>query len=110
MSKVYAPHQPSKYDRTVSEWLPTINLEPATKFGKLEILLPPNANLMHAGPLVTALSERMKDYSRDDYLIAVGDPTLFAAAAVIAYRQTGRLRMLKWDRMASDYFVVEFPL
>ena len=58
--------------------------------------------------ITTAIKEKMDHFSADDYLIGVGDPTLIAAAACIAVRKTGGLlRMLKWDRMAKDYLMVE---
>jgi hypothetical protein len=85
-----------------------MNLEPAARFGELIIMLPPNANRMHAAPLLAAMRERMADFRDADALVAVGDPTLIAGAAMIAARKTGgAVRMLKWDRMTSDYILVE---
>lgn len=108
MSKVYAPQVPSKYDPAIKLWVPSINLEPAKTFGELVVMLPPNANRLHINPLVVALREQMKDFSADDYVIAVGDPSLIAAAACIAARKTGGLlRILKWDRHSSNYIPVE---
>lgn len=108
MSKVYAPQVPSKYDPATKLWVPSINLEPARTFGDLVVMLPPNANRLHINPLVVALREQMKDFSADDYVIAVGDPSLIAAAACIAAKKTGGLlRVLKWDRQSSTYIAVE---
>lgn len=108
MPKVYAPQVPSKYDAATKLWVPSINLEPAKAFGDLVIMLPPNANRLHINPLVVALREQMKEFSTDDYVIAVGDPSLIAAAACIAAKKTsGLLRILKWDRQSSNYLPVE---
>lgn len=108
MPKVYAPQLPSKYDATARLWVPSINLEPAKQYGELVIMLPPNANRLHINPLITALREQMKDMTAEDYLVAVGDPSLIAAAACIAVKKTnGLLRILKWDRLASSYILVE---
>lgn len=108
MSKVYAPQVPSKYDPATKLWVPSINLEPATEFGELVVMLPPNANRLHINPLIVALREQMKDFTKDDYIIAVGDPSLIAAASCIAVRKTsGLLRILKWDRQTSSYIPVE---
>ncbi len=50
----------------------------------------------------------MAKYTRDDYLVAIGDPSLIAIAAAIAVEKTGGLlRLLKWDRQTNDYLVVE---
>ena len=111
MPKVYAPQVPSKYDIATKLWLPSINLEPAKKFGELVVMLPPNANRLHISPLMTALREQMKEYGPEDYIVAVGDPSLIAAAACIATSKAhGKLRMLKWDRMTSNYIPVEIQL
>lgn len=108
MPKVYAPQVPSRYDAATRLWVPSINLEPAKPFGEVVVMLPPNANRLHINPLVVALREQMKDFSADDYIVAVGDPSLIAAAACIAVKKTGGLlRILKWDRQTSTYIPVE---
>lgn len=108
MPKVYAPQVPSRYDAATRLWVPSINLEPAKSFGEVVVMLPPNANRLHINPLVVALREQMKDFSADDYIVAVGDPSLIAAAACIAAKKTGGLlRILKWDRQTSTYIPVE---
>ena len=62
-------------------------------------------------PLIAALKEQMAELTEHDYIVAVGDPSLIAAAACIASRKTGGLlRMLKWDRMSSTYIPVEIQL
>jgi hypothetical protein len=88
-----------------------MNMEPARKHGELVVLLPPNANRLHIMPLLTALREGMATYTADDWIVAVGDPSLLAAAACIAARKTtGLLRMLKWDKMSSDYIAMEMNI
>jgi hypothetical protein len=108
MPKVYAPQVPSKYDPATKLWVPSINLDPANMYGEVVVMLPPNANRLHINPLMVALREQMKDFTDEDYVIAVGDPSLIAAAACLAVKKTnGLLRILKWDRMSSSYIPVE---
>ena len=108
MSKVYAPQVPSKYDPATKLWLPSINLDPAKTFGEVVVMLPPNANRLHINPLIVALRDQMKEFTEDDYIVAVGDPSLIAAASCIAVRKTGGLlRILKWDRQTRAYIPVE---
>jgi len=108
---VYAPQQPSKFDPSTQLWLPNVNLAPARKFGELEIMLPPQLNSMMAAPLIDVMKEKMRWFCADDYVLAVGDPTLIAAAAGIAALRTGgRFKMLKWDRHTKDYIEVEVKL
>lgn len=108
MPTVFVPQQPSRFDAPSQMWVPSVNLAPAERFGKLKILLPPEANRLHTAPLVAALKERMAEFGPDDYVVAVGDPSLIAAASCIASRATGGLlRLLKWDRISSSYIAVE---
>ncbi len=111
MSKVYVPQQPSRYDTATRLWIPTINLDPAKQYGEVVVMLPPNANRLHTAPLVSALKDQMEEYGAEDYLVAVGDPSILAAAACIAARKTGGvLRVLKWDRLSATYIPVEMKL
>lgn len=108
MPKVYVPQVPSKYDTATKLWVPSVNLDNAKQYGEILVMLPPNANRLHINPLITALREQMKDFSPEDYIVAVGDPSLIAAASCIAVRRTnGLLRILKWDRLSSSYIPVE---
>lgn len=111
MSTVYVPQQPSRWDADLSLWIPTMNLRPAEKYGTVSIMLPPNlANAMLA-PLVEALKEKLATFTRDDCLVAIGDPSLIAAAAGIALKRTGgTLKLLKWDRQAKDYICSEIRI
>ena len=108
MSKVYAPQVPSRFDTGVGMWVPSVNMAPAEKYGELVVMLPPDANRLHTAPLVAAMKDQMRDFTAEDYVVAVGDPSLIAAAAVIATRKSGGLlRILKWDRMRAEYLPVE---
>lgn len=111
MSKVFVPQQPSRFDAATRLWIPTVNLDPAKEYGAVEVMLPPNANRLHTAPLIAALKDKMSEFTEDDYIVAVGDPSLIAAAACIAARKTGgSLKMLKWDRMSRNYISVEIQL
>lgn len=111
MTRVFAPQLPSRFDTSTRLWIPTMNMQPAAKYGELVVLLPPNANRLHTVPLLEALKTGMTDFAKDDWLVAVGDPSLIAAAACIAIRKTGGvLRLLKWDRLTSDYIAAEMTI
>ena len=111
MPNVYVPQTPSRFDVATRVWVPTVSLSAAEKFGPIVQLLPPEAGRLATAPMVAALKERMADFTEDDYLIAVGDPSVLAAAACIAVRKTGgTLRLLKWDRYTSDYLPVELDI
>lgn len=109
MNKVFVPQMPSRFDTSIRAWVPTVNMEPAKAYGELVVMLPPEANRLNIAPLVDMLKDKMQHFSETDYVVAVGDPSLLAAACCIAARRCGGLvRMLKWDRNAVDYIAVEF--
>lgn len=109
--RVFVPHVPSRYDKRLGQWIPTVSIESAQTFGTLKILLPPDAGRMHTVPLSQVLKEQMIDFTEGDIIMCVGDPTLIAVTAVIAARKgNGKLRMLKWDKMANQYFLAEVSL
>lgn len=108
MPRVFVPQIPSRFDSGSNLWIPTINIEPARAFGELVVILPPAANRSGIDACADAIKHAMEDYGREDYIVAVGDPTLYAVAACqAAKRADGVLRMLKWDRMQRGYIIEE---
>jgi hypothetical protein len=111
MGKVFVPQEPSRYDRNTKLWMPTVNISAAEKYGEIVVMLPPSVNRMHTAPLVSVIRDRMRDFTPDDWVVALGDPSMIAVACCIAQRHTGGLlRMLKWDRVSRDYIAVEINL
>lgn len=111
MPKVFIPQVPSRFDSGTNLWIPTVNIKPATRFGDVQIMLPPAAARSGIDACREVIKEAMEDYTAEDYLLALGDPTLYAIAAVYASRKSeGTLRMLKWDRLASNYVLEEVEL
>lgn len=108
MSYVYIPQVPSRFDSRSKLWVPQVDISPAKKFGEPVVLLPPEANRLHTAPLLVALRENLRHITADDYLVALGDPSIIAITACLAVANTGgMLRLLKWDRQAGDYIAVE---
>jgi hypothetical protein len=111
MPKVYVPQQPSKFDSATRLWIPTMNLDSAKRYGDITVLLPPNANRLNTAPLVNVIKVLMGGYTIDDFIVAVGDPSLIGICVAIASRATGgKFNMLKWDRLTSDYIKVEVAI
>lgn len=112
--RVYITQVPSRIHRDdsgKSSWMPTVDISGAKRYGEINVMLPPEANRLAVVPMVQALREQMRNFGREDYLLAMGDPTILAAAACIASLKTGgNLRMLKWDRQSTDYFPVEIKI
>lgn len=110
MPKVFAPHIPSRYDSASRLWVPSVEIRSAEKHGEIVVMLQPNSARAGLAPCVAAMRERMEEesFGPEDFLIGIGDPSLIGAASCLAVRRTsGILRMLKWDRMAKDYYLAE---
>lgn len=111
MAKVFVPQVPSRFDRASRVWVPIVELSSAQQYGDIVEMLPPEANRLHTGPLVAAMKEAMAGITDEDWVVAVGDPSLIAAAAAIAAAKCGgKLRLLKWDRITSTYLAVEMSI
>lgn len=110
MSIVYIPQLPARYDPAAEVWIPTINIEPAKRWGDLRIMFPQSVSRTGTAPLIEAMREIMKDIASEDAVCAVGDPALIAAAACLMTKRTGVLRLLRWDRYAKDYLLVDVKI
>lgn len=111
MPRVFIPQVPSRFDGGTNLWIPTVNVKPAEKFGEIVVMLPPAAARSGIDACASVIKERLRDYTREDYLLALGDPTLYAVAACFAAEKAdGVLRMLKWDRISSGYVLEEVDL
>lgn len=111
MTRVFIPQEPQRRDPVTGQMTSIMNFNKARKFGEPVVCCPSGPVALSTAPAVWALKDKMRDFGDDDYLIAVGDPTLQAMAAVIAAESNrGRIKFLKWDRELGDYFVVEFNL
>jgi hypothetical protein len=99
---------PARWDEATNMWIPTLNLTPAARWGELVVLFQQNVSRAATSAIVQAMREKMDGFTEEDCLVAVGDPALLASASCIAARKCGGLlRILRWDRMARDYNLLE---
>lgn len=105
MSRVFVVQRPSFRDKATNEWKDKYDLSAAAQYGDLAYLLGTRGNIPQSTPAtVRLLQEKLRDFTSEDYLVAIGDPVAIAAAAVIAAGRTGgMLRVLKWDRRIEGY-------
>jgi len=81
------------------------NILSAEKYGDLELLLPEGSQL------VLRLKTKLKDFSDDDYLLLMGDPSAIGiACAVASSNNRGRFKCLKWDKREYKYYPVDVNL
>ena len=88
------------------------NILSAEKYGDLELLLPEGSQLvLSTAPTVRRLKSKLKDFSDEDYLLLMGDPSAIGiACAVASSNNRGRFKCLKWDKREYKYYPVEVNL
>ena len=89
------------------------NIAPALDYGEIQIVLPPSQSqvIFSSGPTVARIKRMMEDFSDDDYLLFIGDPTAIAIlATVAASKNHGRYKCLKWDKQERRYIPIQIDL
>ena len=82
------------------------DLTRARSYGDLVPLLEGRVPLT-LGPIISMLRSKLRDFSDEDHLLAVGAPTAIAWAAVVAAQvNSGRIKILVWDRDSRSYISV----
>lgn len=112
MANVYAPQIPSRFDMLTNQWIPIFRMNTALEYGELIECVPGDADFtMPISRAIALMETSLKDFSERDYLLAIGEPTLIAAAAIICASHTeGRMKMLRWSRTERRYNPVEFTV
>lgn len=84
------------------------NLLPATKYGEIDVLLPPGQIAFSSQPVIFALNHKLQFFQDMDYLLLIGDPVLIGLASSIAAKfNNGKVKYLKWDKQEKTYFPIE---
>jgi hypothetical protein len=90
----------------------THNISSALAYGKIETILPPNAQVAFSvAPTIRRIQRKLEKFSDEDYLLLIGDPSAIGiTCAVAAARNSGRFKMLKWDKHERRYIPIEVDL
>ena len=99
---VYVVQQPS----------PNINILSASDFGYLVICLPNRDQaILSTAPYVQKMKKNLKDFRKEDYLLAVGDPVIIGiSTAAVSEVTNGQFNMLKWDKREYRYYPLEVDM
>lgn len=91
--------------------VPVMDFRPVAVYGDPVICLPPGPMGLSPYPTKERLREVLRDFSDDDYLVPVGDPSaMFLAAMIVGDINRGRCKVLKWDRDTRSYIAVELDI
>ena len=91
---------------------PKINIIGATQFGKLQVLLPENSQIILSPTyVITTLRSKLREYNSKDYLLLTGDPAIIGVAcSIVSDITNGKYNLLKWDKQERRYYPVEIDL
>ena len=107
-SHVYVVQQHFRYDPDRDELVPRYDIYPATKWGKLRILLHGKAGSENPRQVIAKMDLLLSNFCDDDYLLLIGNPALIGwATAIAASHNQGRVKQLVWSGELRDYKVVE---
>lgn len=103
---VFITNEPTRTDEH-GNMQPLFNMTPAAEFGQLEVLLPAGASLISTVPMVRTMRDKLAKFNDEDYLLPVGNPaSIMAAGAIAAEMNSGRVKILQWDRATRRYLVI----
>ena len=94
------------------EGRPKINIMGAQKYGEIKVLLREDSQIIFStGPIIFSLRTKLKNFTRDDYLLLTGDPAIIGVAcSVVSDMTNGKYNLLKWDRQEKMYYPIKINL
>ena len=91
---------------------PKFNIIGAQKFGKIEVLLREDTQIVRSpGPITYQLRRLLKNFSDKDYLLLSGDPKVIGLSIAVACDiNNGKYKTLTWDKQEKMYYSTEFNI
>ena len=104
MSKVFITQIPHRHDAKTHNFVPAVNVSPASEYGELVEMMPPRAAFFATNDLVKNLNAQLKDYNAEegDVLLPLGDPIVCSVACAVLAKN-GPFSVLRWDRNIGRY-------
>jgi len=88
-----------------------LNISPATRFGDKFVYLTKRTDNRSLGQLFGRIKATLTEFTDDDYILCVGNPSAIGAAVGTAARlNDGRCALLVWDNFTRDYEVVDLDM
>ena len=91
---------------------PKFNIIGAQKFGKIEVLLKEDTQIVRSpGPITYQLRRLLKNFTDKDYLLLSGDPKVIGLSIAVACDiNNGKYKTLTWDKQEKMYYSPEFNI
>lgn len=110
MSTVYVVQKQLHFDHQIQEMKPRFDLTPAEEYGNIEYLLSPSAAPFKPDSVIADLVEGLRHFTKDDYLLLVGNPILIGLTAAIASEKSDIIQFLQWSGKDQKYISVKADL
>lgn len=108
MNKVYVTQETMHRDKDSGMMVPRFDVTPAAVYGDIEFLTPTKSVALLPAPTIRALKHKLRNFTDEDYILPTGDPVIIAMVTLVAaMMNTGRVKMLKWDRLAGAYITIQ---
>lgn len=100
-----------KKDLNTGQMVSVMDFRKVLEYGDPVICLPGGRIGLAPGPTIDRLKESLRDFTDDDYIVPVGDPTgMFIAAMVVGEMNRQKCNILKWDKDSKQYIKVQIDL
>lgn len=87
------------------------NFEAAKRFGELVYVLDERDSIFRIEDSLVKLTQRMSSFSKDDYILPIGNPGLIGIATAMAADATGgNFFMLQWLGREKEYIPISVIL
>ena len=96
----------------VTQENPRVDIVSALRWGDFQLLASPFDQVhLNPGRIVADFRRKLRNFSDDDWLLAMGDPAIIGIAfAIAASINHGRVNLLKWDKIERSYYPVKVNL
>ena len=97
---VWVPLLPTRWDEATQSRVPSMDLNPASKFGDIRSLVDPNEP---RDAVTDELNRQVDMIEFDDYILCVGDAAFVGITIAFALNHHGVAHILRWDRDTKSY-------
>ncbi len=113
--RVFVIAHPTRYDSFSKRYVPAFDLSPAREYGDLFYVLPPDSSRGDPQAYLPMLQEKFAAFTKDDFLLPIGNPILIAWGSALAAKAAGgALQILEWPRLhdprAGRYYLISEKL
>ena len=109
--KVFVIQEPMRRDADSGQIVPVMDFRKVLEYGEPVVLLQNGRVSLAPGPTIDTIRDGLRNFTDDDYIVSVGDPSaIFITAMIMADINNGRCKLLKWDKNVKQYISVQVDI